>query len=169
MLGLLIVVMFALAACAGSTPPCTGKFVQVPPAVAAPAPVAVAPAPKAVVPAPVVKAAPDPIVIYFDFDKATLKASEKAKVDQAVKLMKSDPTALAEIDGHTDPIGTSKYNMALGHARANAVKAALAAQGIDAKRVTVKSFGETKLVKPDAKGIIANQPNRRAVVIIKIK
>jgi outer membrane protein OmpA-like peptidoglycan-associated protein len=158
-----LVSMGLLASCATKSGTCSGPYVQVPPAVAAPAPVAKA------APAPVVKAVPAPIVIYFDFDKANIRATEQAKIDQAAKLLKDDPTAVAVLEGNTDPIGADKYNMALGMARANAVKAALAAKGVDAKRLSTVSYGETKLVKPNLKGKAANEVNRRTVVVIKIQ
>lgn len=156
-----LVSMGLLASCATKSGTCSGPYVQVPPVVAAPATKAA--------PAPVVKAVPAPIVIYFDFDKANIRATEQAKIDQAAKLLKDDPTAVAVLEGNTDPIGADKYNMALGMARANAVKAALAAKGIDAKRLSTVSYGETKLVKPNLKGKAANEVNRRTVVVIKIQ
>lgn len=159
--------MGLLASCATKSGTCSGAYVQVPPAAAAPAPVTKA-AP-AVVPAPVVKAAPAPIVIYFDFDKANIRASEQAKIDQAVKLLKDDPTAVVKLAGHTDPIGAPAHNLKLSERRANAVKAALLAKGIDAKRISTSAYGETKLAKPDLKGIAANAVNRRTVVVIEIK
>jgi len=165
----LVVSMFLLASCASRGGPCTGKFVAVPPVVAAePAPKAV-PAPVVVAPAPVVKAAPAPIVIYFDFDKSNIRASEQSKIDQAVKILKDDPTAVVKLAGHTDPIGTPAYNLKLSERRANAVKATLLAKGVDAKRISSSAYGETKLVKPDLKGIAANAVNRRTVVVIEIK
>lgn len=169
MLGMVLVLMVSMvlmASCATKGGPCTGQFVQVPPAAAAPAPV-VAPAPK-VVPAPA-KAAPAPIVIYFDFDKSTIRATEQSKVDAAAKLLKDDPKAVAALEGHTDPIGTDNYNLKLSAKRANAVRTALIAKGIDAKRITVDFYGETKLAKPGLKGKTANEVNRRTVVVIKIK
>jgi peptidoglycan-associated lipoprotein len=157
--------MGLLASCATKSGTCSGQFYQVPPAAAAPAPVAkIVPAP-----APVVKAAPAPIVIYFDFDKFNIRASEQAKIDQAAKLLKDDPTAVAVLEGNTDPIGAPGYNMALSNARANAVRAALAAKGIDPKRLSTIAYGETKLAKPGLKGKAANEVNRRTVVVIKIK
>lgn len=131
-----------------------------------PAPPPPAPAPVA---APAPKVAPAPIIVYFDFDKSNIRDSEKPKIDQAVKLLKADPTAECILEGNTDPYGTDVYNMELGKRRSVAVKKALEAQGIDPKRTKTVSFGETKLADPKAKGIAANEINRRTVVVIKIK
>lgn len=157
-LAIAFMAMGLLASCATKSGTCSGPYVQVPPAV-----------PVVTKAAPVVKPAPAPIVIYFDFDKSNIKVSEQSKVDQAVKALKDDPKAIAKIEGHTDPIGTGEYNMPLGMARANSVKAALVAKGVDAKRISVVSYGETKLVKPGIKSKADNAPNRRAVVVIKIQ
>jgi|WetSurSiteA1Bulk_404760.scaffolds.fasta_scaffold00293_19 outer membrane protein OmpA-like peptidoglycan-associated protein len=141
-----------------------------------PAPIAVgevvsAPAPAAApaAPAAVQKGAPAPIVIYFDFDKSNITAGEEPKIAQAVKLLKDDPTATARLEGNTDPYGTDKYNLKLGMKRAESVKRALVAQGIDAKRIEGVSLGESNLADKNAKGKEANRVNRRTVVIIRIK
>ena len=168
-LGIILVLgIFTLVACAGTPPPsCNNPFVDVPPVVAAPAP---APAPRVIAPPPaVVRVAPAPIVIYFDFDKANIKGSETAKIDMAAKLLKDDPTAIAILEGNTDPIGADAYNMKLGDKRAAAVKKALVAKGVSASRLSTVSFGETNLVKAGVKTIAGNAANRRTVVVIKIK
>ncbi|HEU4538910.1 MAG TPA: OmpA family protein, partial [Polyangiaceae bacterium] len=49
--------------------------------------------------------------------------------------------------GHTDPRGDDDYNMQLGGRRAEAVKSAIAAFGVENGRIDVSSRGEA-----DAKG-----------------
>ena len=49
-----------------------------------------------------------------------------------------------EIAGHTDNVGTDKYNMALSERRSTTVVAYLIRQGISRKRLKAKYFGETK-------------------------
>jgi OOP family OmpA-OmpF porin len=170
MLSLVLVIAFAVSGCGYFG---LGKYswnnsipspIAVGEVAAAPAPVA---APTVAVPAP--KVAPTSIIVYFDFDKSNIKASEQAKIEQAVKILKADPTAVVKLGGHTDPFGADDYNMKLGQKRADAVKGALVSGGIDAKRISSASFGETQLVVKDAKSKIDNAPNRRTVVVINIQ
>ena len=118
-------------------------------------------------PVPVAVVAKAPVVmteiIYFDFDKINIKASEQPKIDRVVSLMKLNGGAASLIVGHTDKVGTDKYNMGLSERRAKAVKAALVKAGIDEKRISIDWKGESQLTGG------ANAQDRRAVVTITIK
>ncbi len=82
--------------------------------------------------------------IFFDFDKSLLKAESGPELDRMVELLKEKPTMEIEIAGHTDNIGTDKYNMALSERRSKTVVAYLIRQGISRKRLKAKYFGETR-------------------------
>ncbi len=82
--------------------------------------------------------------IFFDFDKSLLKAESGPELDRMVELLKEKPTMEIEIAGHTDNIGTDKYNMALSERRSKTVVAYLIRQGISKKRLKAKYFGETR-------------------------
>jgi OOP family OmpA-OmpF porin len=82
--------------------------------------------------------------IFFDFDKSLLKAESGPELDRMVELLKEKPTMEIEIAGHTDNVGTDKYNMALSERRSKTVVAYLIRQGISRKRLKAKYFGETK-------------------------
>jgi len=82
----------------------------------------------------------------FDFNKATLKPSGKDIVDQAVKVMKDKPDLRVSVEGHTDSVGSDAYNQKLSERRAMAVRDYIVAQGVDAIRITIVGFGESKPV-----------------------
>jgi OOP family OmpA-OmpF porin len=144
-----------------------------------PAPVAPAPAPAPVVvpapappPAPVVTppAAPARRALLtlrgtaFAFDKYNLTASAKDTLQQAVATLTSHPDANVEIQGHTDSVGSEKYNQALSERRANSVKAYLVAMGIAERRIKTVGFGELQPVA-DNKTAAGRAENRRVVII----
>jgi OmpA-OmpF porin, OOP family len=81
--------------------------------------------------------------VFFDFDKATVKAEYKPLFDNAVEVMNLNPGLEVEIQGHTDSVGPESYNMGLSIRRAQAVKDYMVAHGIAASRLTVKGFGES--------------------------
>ncbi len=84
--------------------------------------------------------------IFFDFDKATLKPESFPELNRLVTLMNERPTMQVEIDGHTCDIGEEQYNLGLSERRAKAVQKYIIGKGIEASRVAVQFFGETRPV-----------------------
>jgi len=103
---------------------------------------------------------------HFAFDKSSLTQAAKDTLGQAVTLLKEHPEANAEIQGHTDYVGTDAYNQALSERRANSVKAYLVSQGIAASRITTKGFGESQPTADN--GTATGRAENRRVVIIEI-
>ncbi len=87
-------------------------------------------------------------VIYFDFDKSTIKADFHPILDEVAGVMKNTlPTAMIVVGGHTDGVGTETYNEALSLARAEAVKSYLNSQaGIGPDRIVTKGYGQNSPV-----------------------
>ena len=82
-------------------------------------------------------------IVYFDFDKYNIKASEWPKVEKLAELLKSNNSNYTiRIEGNCDEWGTEEYNYALGLKRADSVKKALIKLGVDPKKLTVISYGE---------------------------
>ena len=86
--------------------------------------------------------------IQFDFDKATLKPESDPVLQQVLAVMKAAKTSF-EIDGHTDNVGKSDYNLKLSQSRADAVKAWLVKHGIADKRLTTQGFGDKVPLVPN--------------------
>ena len=80
--------------------------------------------------------------VYFDFDKSTIKSTERSKIEAVADHLKAQPTHKVEVEGHCDERGTEGYNLSLGERRALAVRTYLINLGIDAERVYTISFGE---------------------------
>jgi peptidoglycan-associated lipoprotein len=115
-----------------------------PPAAAAPAP---APAPTPPPPPPADFAADANLKdVYFDFDKSDIRTGDAKTLDAAATYLKSNPGLLVLVEGHCDERGTAEYNVALGERRAKAAVNYLVAQGIDAGRFSVVSYGEERPV-----------------------
>ncbi|HEV2160692.1 MAG TPA: OmpA family protein [Stellaceae bacterium] len=102
--------------------------------------------------------------VYFEFNKSNLTGDAQHIVNEAATAAKHG-TARIVVDGYTDLAGTAQYNQGLSVRRANAVKAALIADGIPASRISVHGFGKTNPAVPTPDGV--REPrNRRAVVVI---
>jgi peptidoglycan-associated lipoprotein len=87
---------------------------------------------------------------YFEFDESTLLPEAQAKLDGVAVFMKDNPHIKVVIEGHTDSIGTKKYNMALGQRRAQSAADYLEAKGISSSRISTVSYGETRPVASNA-------------------
>ena len=138
----------------------------------APAPyVAPAPAPEpAPAPAPeVVRPAAHTKIILegtnFDFNKASLRPAGKLKLDENVKTLTQYSDINVEITGHTDSIGTEKYNQKLSEKRAETVKNYMESKGIAASRMTTKGYGESKPIASN-KTAAGRAENRRVEIEI---
>lgn len=82
--------------------------------------------------------------VYFDYDRANVRASETSKLDSIASYMKSSGPRAIRIEGHCDERGTEEYNRALGERRALAVREYLARAGVDANMIDTISHGEDK-------------------------
>jgi peptidoglycan-associated lipoprotein len=115
------------------------------PAPTPPPPQPVAPAPTPMPPPPPADYEPDANLkdVFFDFDKSDIRAADAKTLDAAAAYLKSNSRVVL-IEGHCDERGTSEYNIALGERRAKAAMNYLVAQGIDASRVSLVSYGEER-------------------------
>jgi len=82
--------------------------------------------------------------IYFDFDKSNIKKEFIPVLNEGVAVIKSKPNTGVILEGHTDSVGTEKYNQALSVRRANSVKAYFVKQGVPASTINAVGYGETR-------------------------
>ena len=86
--------------------------------------------------------------VKFGFDKYKISDEAKAALDAfAAKVKAENKGVYVEIQGHTDNIGSEKYNLELGYKRAEQVMRYLnMEQGFALNRMNVISYGEYKPV-----------------------
>lgn len=99
--------------------------------------------------------------IYFDFDKSNIRFDQFGNIADMEKFIK-DNKAKFMLYGHTDTIGTVKYNHDLGFKRCEAVNKALG------MNLPIKSFGEMNPVLNCSKyDEFCHANNRRVELIVK--
>ena len=86
--------------------------------------------------------------VYFDFDKADIKAEAKPVLEKKAEFLRANAQYKVTIEGNCDERGTNEYNMALGDRRAKAAMKYLNALGISANRMSTISYGEEKPADP---------------------
>ena len=79
--------------------------------------------------------------VYFDFDKSDIKSEFYPALVEIADVMKQNPGLTVRVEGHTDNLGTEKYNEGLSDKRAMAAMKYLLNQGISEDRISTASFG----------------------------
>lgn len=108
--------------------------------------------------------------IYYDFDKANIRADAALELDKLYKVMKDNPGIKVELGSHTDARGSDSYNMSLSQRRATSAVNYLIEKGISEDRITAKGYGETQLTNQCGNGVRCtseqHQANRRTMIKI---
>ena len=127
----------------------------------------IAMAPKVEVPEPPAAAAEvEAYVVFFAFDKSDLSDAAQAAIADAIVSSKQMGLNEFSVTGYTDTVGSEEYNLKLSLRRANAVKDALVAGGIDPSNISVAGRGKNDLAVPTADQV-REQANRRAEIVIQ--
>ena len=87
-------------------------------------------------------------IIHFDFDRATIRATDAAVLDHKIPVLRANPSVRIEIAGNCDERGSDEYNLALGNRRAIAARTYLVDHGIDGSRIATVSNGKERPLDP---------------------
>jgi len=82
--------------------------------------------------------------VNFKFGSAELLPEDKVYLDQIVILMKTNELINVRVNGHTDNVGGSEYNMNLSRDRAKSVQDYLKSKGVSTSRLSFAFFGSTR-------------------------
>jgi len=107
--------------------------------------------------------------LSFDFDQWTLSAEGEKALSEIIASLREDTRwFFLRIDGHTDDIGSDQYNMNLSLKRAISMGSYLVdREGVDADRIFVKGFGESRPVASNETEEGRSQ-NRRVEILVLV-
>jgi len=99
--------------------------------------------------------------IYFDFDKYTVSATERAKIDAVAGRVKATEVIIA---GYTDHFGTEEYNLGLSDRRAQSVREYLVKIGVGEAKAEIMALGSQHADK-NAAGRQSGAKDRKALIV----
>jgi len=91
--------------------------------------------------------------VHFEFNKDKIRPESFALLDAVVDVLNKNPAIKVEIQGHTDNVGSARYNKDLSNRRAASVRKYLVAHGLPSERLTSMGYG---MERP----IVANDTDR---------
>ena len=102
--------------------------------------------------------------VQFDYKKWDVKPQFNSNLNNIENILKKNPGMKIRIEGHTDDIGSMKYNIGLSGKRAHAIMDYLVGKGIDPSRITTTGHGYAQPIAdndtPEGRAL-----NRRAEII----
>mgnify|MGYP002336112607 FL=1 len=77
----------------------------------------------------------------FEFNSATLDKEATQYLDDLAKALADNPELRIKLIGHTDNVGSEKFNLRLSIHRAQTLKDYLTARGVDGTRISAEGRG----------------------------
>lgn len=106
--------------------------------------------------------------VEFEVNKAKIKPTSFALLDEIVELLKKYPAYVMNLDGYTDNTGSDKVNDRLSKERAEAVRDYFISKGVEASRLEAAGHGSSNPVA-DNSTKEGRAKNRRVVMKMKLK
>lgn len=103
--------------------------------------------------------------LNFDTSSSAIRAADRATVTDTANVLKQYGATRVRIVGYADARGSDPANLALGKARADAVKEALVAEGVAAERIETASGGERAPIDTNATAG-GQAENRRTELVV---
>jgi len=107
------------------------------------------------------------LLVEFDFDKAVVKPKYYKPIEELSDVMNKYPDLKIVVEGHTDNIGTAKYNEGLSQRRAEAIKEVMVKKfQVDETRIKAKGYGLSQPIASNATRE-GRQRNRRVEAAVE--
>lgn len=105
--------------------------------------------------------------LEFEHDKAIILKKSYGELESLTNMLLMRTDLRIRLDGHTDNGGTVEYNMDLSKSRVQAVRDLLVANGVDASRIDMYHYGESKPIADN--GTKEGQARNRRVEMSYVK
>jgi OOP family OmpA-OmpF porin len=102
------------------------------------------------------------LVVYFDFNDATLVPRARRQLEIVANLLRDDPRRQLRLSGHADAIGSDTYNRRLSAARALVVKDTLASLGVSPAQIVSEGLGTLRPLDPNTHPDGSDNPEGRS-------
>ena len=104
--------------------------------------------------------------VFFSEGSAQLGTRGQAALAAQAAWLRRYPAVLITIEGHADEPGTATLNQDVSQRRAQAERARLIEQGVQAERIRIAAYGRDRLIAECTAPACAAQ-NRRTVTILE--
>ena len=101
--------------------------------------------------------------IQFEFNRFALLPVSFPELDRLASILNERTSLKAELNGHTDDVGSEDYNLELSRNRAQSVGDYLKAKGVSSERLIINGYGKQKPLL-QSKDDSARTLNRRVEV-----
>jgi outer membrane protein OmpA-like peptidoglycan-associated protein len=105
----------------------------------------------------------DTVAILFRFDKAELDDRGQTALLDVAKQLQENPNLVVELEGYTDSVGGSDYNVQLSQRRSETVRRFLVEKGIEMHRIHSIGLGDIRPTA-DNNNPKGREQNRRVMV-----
>ncbi|MBA2244411.1 MAG: OmpA family protein, partial [Gemmatimonadetes bacterium] len=102
----------------------------------------------------------------FASGQSALSPRAREEVRQIATVLTQFPEQRIAVEGHTDSVGSETANQRLSEQRAESVRAALIAEGIDPGRVEMVGYGQSRPIADNATADGRAQNRRVEIVIV---
>jgi outer membrane protein OmpA-like peptidoglycan-associated protein len=95
------------------------------------------------------------VTVHFGFDRWDLDDGAETALRSIVQELQKNPRLTVDLQGYTDPVGTTNYNVGLSQRRVEAVRRYLIKQGVELPRI--QSVGLGPIFDKDSKEAAAKR------------
>jgi outer membrane protein OmpA-like peptidoglycan-associated protein len=81
------------------------------------------------------------VSVHFGFDRWDLDDGAETALRSIIQELQKNPRLTVDLQGYTDPVGTTNYNVGLSQRRVEAVRRYLVKQGVELPRIQAVGLG----------------------------